>query len=44
MLEAGLRDRPAPTSEPPSEAELVALLSEKARQGNVSANRKPAGA
>ena len=37
LLEAGLRDRPAPTSEPPSEAELVALLSEKARQGNVSA-------
>jgi hypothetical protein len=39
LLEAGLRDRPAPWSEPPSEDELVALLSEKARQGNVSAIR-----
>ena len=39
LLEAGLRDRPTPVSDPPSEAELVALLSEKARQGNVSAIR-----
>jgi hypothetical protein len=39
LLEAGLRDRPAPSSEPPSEEELIALLSEKARQGNVSAIR-----
>jgi hypothetical protein len=39
LLQAGLRDRPAPSSEPPSEAELVALLSENARQGNVSAIR-----
>jgi hypothetical protein len=38
-LEAGLRDRPAPSSEPPTEDELVALLSERARAGNVSAIR-----
>ena len=39
LLEAGLRDRPAPSTETPTEVELVALLSEKARQGNVSAIR-----
>jgi metal-responsive CopG/Arc/MetJ family transcriptional regulator len=39
LLEAGLRDRPAPSSEPPSEEELIALLAEGARRGNVSAIR-----
>jgi hypothetical protein len=39
LLEAGLRDRPTPCAEPPTEEELVALLSEKARQGNVAAIR-----
>jgi hypothetical protein len=39
LLEAGLRDRPAPVSEPPSEEELLELLAEKARQGNVAAIR-----
>jgi len=39
LLEAGLRDRPTPSPEPPSEAELVALLTERARAGNVSAIR-----
>jgi hypothetical protein len=39
LLEAGLRDRPAPASEPPSEEELLELLAEKARQGNVAAIR-----
>ena len=39
LLDAGLIGRPAPPSETPSEAELVALLSERARAGNVSAIR-----
>jgi hypothetical protein len=39
LLGAGLVGRPAPSSEPPTEAELVALLSERARAGNVSAIR-----
>ena len=39
LLEAGLRDRPAPPSETPSEAELLDLLAEKARMGNVAAIR-----
>jgi hypothetical protein len=39
LLEAGLRDRPPPPSETPSEEELLALLTEKARMGNVSAIR-----
>jgi len=39
LLDAGLVGRPAPSSEPPTEAELVALLSERARAGNVSAIR-----
>jgi metal-responsive CopG/Arc/MetJ family transcriptional regulator len=39
LLEAGLRDRPEPPSETPSEEELLALLTEKARMGNVSAIR-----
>jgi hypothetical protein len=39
LLEAGLRDRPVPPSETPSEEELLALLTEKARMGNVSAIR-----
>jgi hypothetical protein len=39
LLEPGLRDRPAPASEPPTEEELVALLAERARSGNVSAIR-----
>jgi hypothetical protein len=39
LLEAGLRDRPAPVSEPPSEKELLELLAEKARMGNVAAIR-----
>jgi predicted transcriptional regulator len=39
LLEVGLRDHPAPVSEPLSEDELVNLLREKARGGNVSAIR-----
>jgi hypothetical protein len=39
LLEAGLRDRPEPPSETPSEEELVALLTERARMGNVAAIR-----
>ena len=39
LLEAGLRDRPAPHSETPSEDELLELLAEKARMGNVAAIR-----
>lgn len=39
LLEAGLRDRPAPASEAPSEEQLLELLTEKARMGNVAAIR-----
>ena len=39
LLEAGLRDRPAPPSDMPSEEELLDILAEKARKGNVSAIR-----
>ena len=39
LLEAGLRDRPAPPSDAPSEDELLDLLAEKARMGNVAAIR-----
>ena len=39
LLEAGLRDRPAPPSDTPSEDELLALLTERARAGNVAAIR-----
>lgn len=39
LLEAGLRERPAPPSDPPSEEKLLDLLAEKARQGNVAAIR-----
>ena len=39
VLGAGLRERPAPPSEGPSEEELLALLAEKARMGNVAAIR-----
>jgi hypothetical protein len=39
LLEAGLRDRPTPVIEPPTEDELVAVLTERARNGNVSAAR-----
>jgi hypothetical protein len=39
LLEEGLRDRPAPPSDTPSEEELIALLTEKARMGNVAAIR-----
>jgi hypothetical protein len=39
LLEAGLRDRPPPPSDTPSEEELLALLAEKARTGNVAAIR-----
>jgi hypothetical protein len=39
LLEAGLRDRPAPPSDAPSEDELLELLAEKARMGNVAAIR-----
>lgn len=39
LLDAGLVGRPAPPTETPTEAELVALLGERARAGNVSAIR-----
>jgi Ribbon-helix-helix protein, copG family len=37
LLEAGLCDRVVPPSQPPTEKELVAILTGKARAGNVSA-------
>ena len=37
MLEAALRDRPTLAPEPPGAEELLALLSEAARRGNVGA-------
>jgi hypothetical protein len=37
LLEAGLGDRPEPPPETPSEDELLAILSERARAGNVAA-------
>ena len=39
LLEAGLRDRPEPLSETPLEEELLAILTERARAGNVAAVR-----
>ena len=39
LLEARLRDRPAPLSDAPSEEELLDLFAEKARMGNVAAIR-----
>jgi hypothetical protein len=39
MLEQGVQGVPAPPSETPTEEELLELLSEKARQGNVAAIR-----
>jgi hypothetical protein len=39
LLEAGLRARPEPPSETPSEDELLAILTGKARAGNVAAVR-----
>jgi metal-responsive CopG/Arc/MetJ family transcriptional regulator len=39
LLDAGLRGRPKPSSEPVTENELVALLSERARAGNTAAIR-----
>ncbi len=39
LLEAGLRDRPPPPSETPSEDELLAILTERARAGNLAAVR-----
>jgi Ribbon-helix-helix protein, copG family len=39
LLEVGLRNRPASSPDPPAEEELLELLAEKARQGNVAAIR-----
>ena len=39
MLEAGVQEVAVPPSEMPREEELLELLSEKARQGNVAAIR-----
>jgi hypothetical protein len=39
LLDAGLEDRPDPVVEPMTEAELLAVLNEKARNGHVSAAR-----
>jgi hypothetical protein len=39
LLEPGLQDRPAPRADSPTEDELLMLLAEKARQGNVAAIR-----
>jgi hypothetical protein len=39
LLEAGLRDRPPPSSDTPSEEELLELLAEWAWMGNVAAIR-----
>jgi hypothetical protein len=39
LLEAGLRERPEPPSDTPSEDELLTILTEEARAGNVAAVR-----
>jgi hypothetical protein len=39
LLEAGLRDRPPPPSDLPSKEELLEVLADKARMGNVAAVR-----
>jgi hypothetical protein len=39
LLEAGLRDRPPPPSDTPSEEKLLELLAEEARMGHVAAIR-----
>ena len=39
LLEQGLRDRPVSSPEAPDEEELLELLAEKARGGNVAAIR-----
>ena len=39
LLAAGLHNRPIPPSDPPSEEELLELLADKARMGNVGAIR-----
>jgi hypothetical protein len=39
LRETGLRERPTLPSETPSEEELLAILGEKARAGNVAAVR-----
>jgi hypothetical protein len=39
LLAAGLRDRPTPEANPLDERELLAVLNEAARRGNVSAAR-----
>jgi hypothetical protein len=39
LLEHGLRDRPVTHPDPPSEDELLDLLAERARMGNVAAIR-----
>jgi plasmid stability protein len=39
LLEAGVQGTPAPEPETPTEDELLALLTERARQGNVAAIR-----
>jgi metal-responsive CopG/Arc/MetJ family transcriptional regulator len=39
LLSAGLRDRPTPQADPMDERELLAVLNEAARRGNVSAAR-----
>ena len=44
MLEQGVPGVLAPVSETPTEEELLGLLSEKARQGNVAAPRRVASA
>jgi metal-responsive CopG/Arc/MetJ family transcriptional regulator len=44
LLQAGLRNRPTLRQARPSQEELVALLAEKARAGNVSADPGAVGA
>ena len=39
LLAAGLRDRPTLEAEPPTEQELLGVLAEASRRGNVSAAR-----
>ena len=39
LLDAGLEARPEPEQEPMSEAELLGVLTERARNGHVSAAR-----
>jgi hypothetical protein len=44
LLEAGLRDRPEPPSELPSENELLSILAEEGQDGERGGDQDAAGA